>query len=115
MSVSLRLVSLRSCTELPPMSHRRANPSGCVLVQYIRRCTCGPVKTVGSPATEGGHRDTAAPPSFVQLDGWHEASHVSWWGHDFALDRVIHNHTFLRYIHCLGLNCRSHDDCVSNH
>jgi hypothetical protein len=32
----------------------------------------------------------AAPPQFVQLDGWHEASHFSWWSHDFTVEAELH-------------------------
>ena len=31
-----------------------------------------------------------APPSFVQLDGWHESSHFSWWSNDFEIEAELH-------------------------
>lgn len=31
----------------------------------------------------------AAPPSFVQLDGWHEHTHFSWWSSDFILEAEL--------------------------
>ena len=43
-----------------------------------------------SPATGSGDGGAAAPPSFVQLDGWHEASHFSWWSHDFTFEAELH-------------------------
>ena len=29
-------------------------------------------------------------PSFVQLDGWHEAQHFSWWSADFVFEAELH-------------------------
>jgi hypothetical protein len=29
-----------------------------------------------------------SPPSFVQLDGWHEHTHFSWWTNDFVIEAV---------------------------
>ena len=33
----------------------------------------------------------AAPPSFVQLDGWHEHTHFSWWSDDFTIEAELHD------------------------
>ena len=30
------------------------------------------------------------PPAFVQLDGWHEAIHFSWWANDFTIEAELH-------------------------
>jgi hypothetical protein len=30
-------------------------------------------------------------PTFVQLDGWHEASHPSWWRPDFVFEAELHD------------------------
>ena len=30
------------------------------------------------------------PPSFVQLDGWHQVSHFSWWANDFTIEAELH-------------------------
>ena len=30
-------------------------------------------------------------PSFVQLDGWHEATHFSWWSRDFVFEAELHH------------------------
>ena len=32
----------------------------------------------------------AAPPSFVQLDGWHEHTHFSWWSSDFQIEAELY-------------------------
>lgn len=42
-------------------------------------------QSVGAPASFAH-----AGPSMVQLDGWHEESHYSWWSNDFLLEAELH-------------------------
>jgi hypothetical protein len=39
---------------------------------------------------EAGRDQVVAPPSFVQLDSWHESSHFSWWTNDFVIEAELH-------------------------